>query len=224
MSNQHPALVLSGAAELQRLTRRLSLVLLIAIAAGMSIAGLAVLADRSVSRSGAVQASAVAAIASAMAVMAVAVIQQFRRARVVPRARILLNPVGDNINIEAPPAEATAFDEAESATTGAANFDANVIQRLIRSRTADGERVEGLLRATLHPQERNITLHVAFCPPLDETPRLTVRQISGPASRIKPAQVLPYGLRLDLKRISAATEAAEVVIAFSAIANSEAKV
>ncbi len=103
-------------------------------------------------------------------------------------------------------------------------MESSVVQRLIRSRTADGERVEGWLRTTLLPQERNITLHVAFCPPLDETPRLIVRQISGPASRIKPAQILPYGLRLDLKRISAATETAEVVIAFSAVANSEAKV
>jgi hypothetical protein len=198
-------------------------VLLIGLAAGASLAAGAVLADRSASRSGGVQATAIAVVIVAAAVVAIAAVQQVRRtrnsspSRTRPSARdafIVQNVIDDEARTET-----ADFDAADPA-----DFDSNVVQRLVRSRTDEGERVDGWLRATLQPQERNITLHVAFCPALDEAPRLTVRQVSGPASRIKAAQVLPYGMRLDVKRISAATEAAEVVIAFSAVVSAAAKV
>ena len=93
----------------------------------------------------------------------------------------------------------------------------DVVQQLVRSRSAAGaDRLQGWLRTDFEPSERNATLHVAFCPPFDETPKLTVRQVSGPASRIKPMQLMPYGVRLELKRTAAGHEVATVVIEFSA--------
>lgn len=92
----------------------------------------------------------------------------------------------------------------------------NVVQRLVRTHEAGTDRIQGWLKAALDESERNTTLHVAFCPPFDETPTLTVVQTSGPECRIKTGQLLSYGVRLELKRALAETEQAVVVIEFSA--------
>ena len=76
--------------------------------------------------------------------------------------------------------------------------------------------IHGWLKTTLAATERNATLHVAFCPPFDETPKFTVLQTSGPASRIKPVQLLPYGVRLELKRLEPGDKTATIVLEFSA--------
>jgi hypothetical protein len=92
----------------------------------------------------------------------------------------------------------------------------NVVQKLIRTQAAGVDRIQGWLRATFEAAERNETLHVAFCPPFDEIPTLTIVQISGPDCRIKTGQLLSYGVRLELKRALAEPEQADVVIEFSA--------
>jgi hypothetical protein len=93
----------------------------------------------------------------------------------------------------------------------------DVVQQLVRTRSAAGlDRMQGWLRTEFEPTERNATLHVAFCPPFAEAPRLTVLQISGPAARIKPVQLLPYGVRLEVKRLLAGHDPATVVLEFSA--------
>ena len=43
-------------------------------------------------------------------------------------------------------------------------------------------------------------------PPLPVVPELSVKQIDGPEARVKTAQLLPYGVRLDLKLVAAAEE------------------
>jgi hypothetical protein len=92
----------------------------------------------------------------------------------------------------------------------------NVVQRLVRTHAAGMDRIQGWLEATFEESERNATLHVAFCPPFDETPTLTVVQTSGPECRIKTGKLLSYGVRLELKRALAENEQAAVVIEFSA--------
>jgi hypothetical protein len=57
---------------------------------------------------------------------------------------------------------------------------------------------------------------VAFCPPFKSTPRLEVQQREGPAARVKTAQLLPYGARLDLKLAAAAEQPLTVVLQFIA--------
>jgi hypothetical protein len=92
-----------------------------------------------------------------------------------------------------------------------------VFQQLTRSRAADGaEELSGWLRMPFAAGQRTGSVHVAFCPPLPETPELSVEQIDGPEARVKTAQLLPYGVRLDLKLVAAAEEPASVLLQFSA--------
>lgn len=93
----------------------------------------------------------------------------------------------------------------------------NVIQQLTRSQTADGaEELSGWLRLSFAASQRTGSVHVAFCPPFAGVPEFEVEQIDGPEARIKPAQLLPYGARLDLKLAAASEEPASVLLQFSA--------
>ncbi len=88
----------------------------------------------------------------------------------------------------------------------------HVSQQLIRLRDTSGQdAVRALLRGTFAPGQRALSLHVAFCPPLESTPHVQTRQLDGAATRIKVAQVLPYGARLDL-RLERFSEEAETVL------------
>jgi hypothetical protein len=90
-------------------------------------------------------------------------------------------------------------------------------QQLTRADLADGsDRLAGWLQATFEPGERTATVHVAFCPPFAEVPKVTVRQTSGPATRIKPGQTLTHGVRLELKLNFASRAAERVLVEFSA--------
>lgn len=75
-----------------------------------------------------------------------------------------------------------------------------VIQQLTRIRQADGsDLLYGHLRAVWQPGEKSQAVHVAFCPPFSGTPQLDVGQVDGPQVQIKVAQLLPYGVRLEVR-------------------------
>ena len=76
--------------------------------------------------------------------------------------------------------------------------------------------LSGWLRMPFAAGQRTGSMHVAFCPPFAATPELAVEQIDGPEVRIKTAQLLPYGARLDLKLAAAAEEPTAVLLQFSA--------
>ncbi len=96
------------------------------------------------------------------------------------------------------------------------------MQQLTRTRAADGsERLSGWLRAPFLAGQRTASVHVAFCPPFAAVPELSVEQVDGPPARVKTAQLLPQGARLDLKLASAAEEPHDVALEFSALASSE---
>jgi hypothetical protein len=104
------------------------------------------------------------------------------------------------------PAEGVArqlatFEEAEAEDLEEnADLPANIMQRLTRARDAAGcDILYGSLRADLAPDQRSTAVHVAFCPPFASPPRVAVEQTAGPDARIKVAQVLPYGTRLDVR-------------------------
>lgn len=99
----------------------------------------------------------------------------------------------------------------------------DVLQQLTRSRAADGsEQVTGWLRMPFAAGQRTANVHVAFCPPFDKTPQWTAEQFDGPPMRIKTAQLLPHGARLDLKLSAAAEQSDRVLIRFSARSPHEA--
>ncbi len=93
----------------------------------------------------------------------------------------------------------------------------DVVQQLTRSHAADGgEVLAGWLRVDLAAGQRSASLHVAFCPPFAQTPKLAVEQLGGPAARIKTVQLLPYGVRFDLKLDQPSAAAASVLLQFAA--------
>jgi hypothetical protein len=94
---------------------------------------------------------------------------------------------------------------------------AEMHQQLTRASLADGaDRLAGWLQATFAPGERTSTVHVAFCPPFAEPPKVSLRQTSGPATRIKPGQILAHGVRLELKLNFASRAAERVLVEFAA--------
>ncbi len=77
---------------------------------------------------------------------------------------------------------------------------ADVLQQLTLRITAEGgQELSGWLRMPLAAGQRSGSLHVAFCPAFGQAPRVEVEPVCGPDCRIKAAQVLPYGARLDVK-------------------------
>ena len=90
--------------------------------------------------------------------------------------------------------------------------DERVIQQLTRSTTREGVDVlRGSLCATFPPGLRTLSVHVAFCPAFAERPRMEFRQTSGPAARIKLAQLLAFGARFDIK-LGASAQVDEMVV------------
>lgn len=112
----------------------------------------------------------------------------------------------------APFLSADVLEAAESA------LPEGVTQRITRSMVADGTEVlAGWLRVPFAVGQRTQNVHLAFCPPFAHAPELSVEQADGPSARIKSAQVLPYGARLELKLHAAEETPSAVVLQFSAV-------
>ncbi len=94
--------------------------------------------------------------------------------------------------------------------------DTGVSQRLVRRREPDGgEVMEGWIRVEFLPAQRQATAHVAICPPFERTPECFAEPCDGPPSQVKVAQVLPYGVRFEVKLDEPAEEACDVMIELS---------
>jgi hypothetical protein len=92
----------------------------------------------------------------------------------------------------------------------------NVSQYLVRHRTEEaGETLDGWVRAEFVPTQRHAIAHVAICPPFERTPRCYAEISDGPSGEVKIAQVLPYGVRFEIKLDEPAAEAASVMVEFS---------
>lgn len=89
-------------------------------------------------------------------------------------------------------------------------------QQVTRARMPEGEVITGWVKADFQPGERTAVLHVAFCPPLEASPAVELEQLSGPAARIKAAQVLPQGARLEIRLNAPAAEPESLMVAFVA--------
>ncbi len=80
----------------------------------------------------------------------------------------------------------------------------------------DHDTVTGVLRAIFEPGRRSQSLHVAFCPPMLWRPKVAVVQLSGPRARIKAADVQSFGIRFDLRLVTAGQTKQDVLIHFEA--------
>jgi hypothetical protein len=86
-------------------------------------------------------------------------------------------------------------------------------QRLERVQSMGGaDRLAGTLTARFAPGQVTAHVHVAFCPPFSRVPQLDFRQVAGPSARIKVGQLLPHGVRFDVKREGPATDSASLCL------------
>ena len=89
----------------------------------------------------------------------------------------------------------------------------NVLQRIERVQSADaGDILSGSVATQFARGQATAHIHLAFCPPFDRVPRLDYRQVAGPAARVKVGQVLPHGVRFDVKLASPAPEPTRLVL------------
>jgi hypothetical protein len=94
---------------------------------------------------------------------------------------------------------------------------AAVTQQIVRSTDAEGvDDIHGTLRAQFAAAERTQSLHVAFCPPLSETPTMQCEQVDGPPARLTIAEVQSYGARIDMRLARVAAEPTSVTLEFQA--------
>ncbi len=92
-----------------------------------------------------------------------------------------------------------------------------VLMQMTRLRDAEGRDVlHGTAEAEFLPGQRTAALHLAFCPPFAQQPELEVFQVEGPELRVKVCQLMPYGVRLDLRLTTTPAAAAKTRIEFTA--------
>lgn len=125
-------------------------------------------------------------------------------------------PAGKDLPVR-PPLAPPPADGDLNAESEPVQPEANVLQQLTFRTTAEGsQELSGWLRVRLVAGQRTGNLHVAFCPSFAQMPRVQAEAVSGPDCRIKAAQVLPYGARLDIKLDEPATADESVLVWFFA--------
>ncbi len=121
--------------------------------------------------------------------------------------------------IVAPSTEAPLDEELAEPTIAR---DPAVWQHLVRSRRADGsEMIEGWLRAELAPSERQAAAHVAICPPFDRLPDCHAAAADGPGAQVKVAQILPYGVRFEIRLDHVQASTSQVTVEFAIVEHPE---
>lgn len=95
--------------------------------------------------------------------------------------------------------------------------DDGPLQQLFRVRLPTGdEAIYGTLRADFGPQQRNATLHVGFCPPLEGPPIIEADACQRADVRIKVVQAVAHGVRLDVRLASPAPASQRIQIDMAA--------
>lgn len=98
---------------------------------------------------------------------------------------------------------------------------AGVSQRIIRARDERGsEVIYGTLRCEIAPGQRQLSVHVAFCPPLARIGDFTADQLTGPAAQIKTSILEAFGAGLELKLAVPSKEPVDVQLQFFAFETS----
>ncbi|MEQ8787140.1 MAG: hypothetical protein RIC55_12610 [Pirellulaceae bacterium] len=115
------------------------------------------------------------------------------------------------------PGGAAAADVDSPAVSQEEPLPSGVSQRIERSSAADGtQHIVGALRADFAARERTQSLHVAFCPPLLETPSLDCQQSDGPPARVTISEVQSYGARIDVRLSRASDDPTSIAVRFFA--------
>ncbi|MFP6670574.1 MAG: hypothetical protein VB857_04095 [Pirellulaceae bacterium] len=92
------------------------------------------------------------------------------------------------------------FDLSDSSNESVEVPAAELIQQMTRRlRTDGGESILVSTQASFEAEQRTATVHLAFCPPLEEPPVIECHQLDGPPCRIKTAESQVYGARFDVR-------------------------
>ncbi|MEO2049053.1 MAG: hypothetical protein ABGX16_21045 [Pirellulales bacterium] len=98
--------------------------------------------------------------------------------------------------------------------------DEQLLQQLFRVRNQAGqETIYGTLRADFKKGQRNVSLHVGFCPPLPHSPQVEAEPVDGPAATLKVVHALAHGTRLDLRLDQPAHRDCHVLVDLAALEN-----
>ncbi|MEI8017137.1 MAG: hypothetical protein WCH39_03005 [Schlesneria sp.] len=76
----------------------------------------------------------------------------------------------------------------------------DVTHWLTRSKTSDGEIIEGGTRVEFADGQRDVTVHISFCPPFTCVPTIDTEDLDGNGLEIRVAAVFPFGARLTVRR------------------------
>ncbi|MEX0612232.1 MAG: hypothetical protein WD229_08930 [Pirellulales bacterium] len=88
-----------------------------------------------------------------------------------------------------------------------------VLQQLTRVRTEEGQdAIRGMLIGEFAPGERQVTLHIAFCPPFERLPQVEVNVTDDSDATVKLAEVLHNGAQLEVRLAQPATESTNVAL------------
>lgn len=91
------------------------------------------------------------------------------------------------------------------------------LQQVYRVREEDGtESVYATLVAEFAADQRNSSVHVGFCPPLEYLPEIEAEPCSGPPCQVKVVQAFAHGVRLDLRLESPAEEPFQLTVDLAA--------
>ena len=87
------------------------------------------------------------------------------------------------------------------------------MQRVVRVREEDGsEAVQATLVAEFVAGQRQATLHVAFCPPLDRVPVIEMAVVDGVEAELKAGVAYCHGARIEVRLSEPAEEDCAVVV------------
>jgi hypothetical protein len=88
-----------------------------------------------------------------------------------------------------------------------------LLQQLARVREEDGaEAVQATLVAEFIAGQRQATLHVAFCPPLEGVPVIEMEVIDGPEAELKVGVAYCHGARVEVRLGEPAEEDCLVIV------------
>ena len=91
-------------------------------------------------------------------------------------------------------------DETFKKTSNRESLPSEVTQWLKRSQTAAGDIIEGGFRIEFHGSQRDRTIHVSFCPPFSQTPKISTTDLDDANLEIQVAATFPFGARFVIRR------------------------
>jgi len=93
-----------------------------------------------------------------------------------------------------------------------AEIPAGLVQQMTRVRAEGCESIHALVQVEFAPGELLSVAHLAFCPPLEATPKLTAHAMDADDAEVKITQAETFGARIEVRLEKVTTEARSVVL------------